>query len=203
MSTNKEHRQRFCYEFQRELPAYLMNNEHEGEGRIWLNNIFSFEMSFSRDFSEYAKLFSIDIWSVLEEYLHTRSSPVVVVDIGCGRGDALNEIKEKHGDRVQTVGFDFVRLPSHASLDRLVAGNFEQLVIPEDLKGTAHIVISNYVFRYFLDPLCEPLQKVRTLLRNDGVAYIDLSTTGAKKFRFPSLRFNDILEIRPDHSTLQ
>src|SRR3989344_3243825 len=92
---------------------------------------------------------NLNIWNVLDNYLHTNSSPVVVVDIGCGRGDALKEIKNIHGDRVQTVGFDFVRLSSHASLDRLVVGNFEQIDVPEDLKGTAHLVISNYVFRYF------------------------------------------------------
>lgn len=203
MSTNKELRRRFCYEFQRELPAYLRDHESVGEGRIWLNNIFSFEMSFSRGFSEYVNLSNIDLWNVLDRYFDTSSLPVVVVDIGCGRGDALREVKEKYGDRVQAVGFDFVRLPSHASLDRLVAGNFELLAIPEDLKGTAHLVVSNYVFRYFLDPLGKPLQKVRTLLRKDGVAYIDLNTTGAKKFSFPSLRFNDILEIRQDNSTQQ
>lgn len=201
MSTNKGARKRFCYEFKRELPAYLRNNEDRGAGFIYTNSCVSVMMVFSRDFTTYASYLNINLWRVLEGYLH--AAPVVVADIGCGRGDALNEIKEKYGDRVQTIGFDFVRLPSHASLDRLVAGDFEKQPLPEDLKGKAHLVVSNFAFRYFFDPLGEPLQKVRELLRPDGVAYIDLSDTGAKKFRFPSLRFNDILEIRPDYSIQQ
>lgn len=201
MSTNKEARKRFCYEFQRELPAYLRNHEDRGAGFIYPNPCVSVRMVFSRNFTTYASFFNINLWKVLDGYLH--AAPVVVADIGCGRGDALREVKQTWGHYVQTLGFDFVRLPSHASLDRLVAGDFEKQALPEDLKGTAHLVVSNLAFRYFFDPLGEPLQKVRALLRPDGVAYIDLSDTGAKKVRFPSLRFNDVLEIRSGHSTQQ
>lgn len=166
-------RKKYLYRL-KALPSFLVDNQTEGNGTLQLYGGICEHITFAATFSEYCKKLDVDLWKVLKEYVSFSNESVKVVDIGCGIGNALKEVKDKYGSRVTVIGFELTKLSSHNVLDKLVPGNFEEKEVPQSLQGNIHLVVSDQVFRYFLDPFGKPYEKVKQMLKPEGKAFIDV-----------------------------
>ncbi len=97
-----------------------------------------------------------------------------IADICCGRGDALQTVKRTLGERVETVGFDLVRLGSHAGLDQVITGDFQTIDIPLELIGACDVVVCYQGAHYFEQPR-KALQQAASLVAPSGSLCIDKS----------------------------
>ena len=156
------------------LPKFLNDHETEGRGMLWSSKGGGENITFAATFSEYGEKMKEDLWSTLQRHIESNERPVRIADIGCGRGDAMREVKERYNEEIITIGFELARLRSHQFLDRLVIGNFEKDPLPPCLKGMVDMVVSDQVFRYFLNPFGEPQKKVYEMLKPEGTGHIDV-----------------------------
>ena len=74
-------------------------------------------------------------WSLeqLVENVLQHKSPVRVLDVGCGSGRALNELKTRFGSRVVVMGVDTVSWLSSAPLDSLIVGGVHTQTLPASI----------------------------------------------------------------------
>ncbi|MDO8625046.1 MAG: class I SAM-dependent methyltransferase [Candidatus Diapherotrites archaeon] len=76
----------------------------------------------------------ITLAQIVEQHIKQQKTDkkiVRILDIGCGTGGALREIKEKFSDRIETIGIDL--LPCQASgIDRCIAGDAWTVDFPAD-----------------------------------------------------------------------
>jgi SAM-dependent methyltransferase len=151
------------------LPELL--DKHQSEGKFRLEGYIDF--NFERNLEVYQKNLGINIRNFIEK--NSRHELINIADIGCGLGRSLQEIKEIYKNQVRVIGFDFNKLEDHKKLDDLIVGDFENEELPEKYKNFFDLVMSVQVFRYFNDPLGKPYQKIKDLINNDGLAYIDFA----------------------------
>jgi SAM-dependent methyltransferase len=156
------------------FPGFLKANEKEGRGILYTDTGTSYFITFGATFSDYCRRLEINLWQILEEHISKRKNPAVVTDIGCGRGEALKEIKKRYGKNVYTIGFELASLESHVGIDEIIIGDFESKSLSSNLESTVDLAVSDQVFHYFSDPFGRPLQKVKKMLRPGGMAYVDV-----------------------------
>lgn len=130
-------------------------------------------VEFSHDLPAYDDGLGVDILRMLGEKVMVFGK-ARIADICCGRGDALQDIKKRLGDRVETVGFDLVRLGSHTGLDRIITGDFQEVEIPHELVGSCDVVVCYQGAHYFEDPK-KALQHAASLVAPSGSLCIDKS----------------------------
>lgn len=158
----------------RAFPKFLIDHEKIGRGFLSMDDGCTYNINFDANFSDYCRKLDVNIWSLLERYISSSKKRVTVADIGCGQGKALHEVKNKYGSKVLVIGFELIPLITHAGLDRLVVGNFEENALSQDLEESIDLVVSDQVFRYFLEPFGKPYEKVVRMLTPGGTAMIDV-----------------------------
>lgn len=179
-----------CQEWKKQFRHMLAHNAQEGIGQITYDSVTA-PISFKRTLSEHEATLGVNLFSEIERMMNC-TRVVTLAEIGCGRGDALLEAKKRYRERVRTLGIDLLRIPAHGALDEFVELDFEEQ-LPSELEDKAHIAFSNYVFRYFHDPLIG-LQNAQKLLKHRGVAYIDIFST--KLARHPDMNARHTLKLR-------
>ena len=177
-------------EWKKQFKHMLAHNADEGIGQI-SHECITVPISFKRTLSEHEPTLGVDLFSEIDRMMKC-TRIVTLADIGCGRGDALVEAKKRYGPRVHTLGIDLLRIPAHDTLDEFVEMDFEEPLLSR-LEDCAHIAFSNYVFRYFHDPLAA-LSNVQKLLKHRGVAYIDLFST--RLVNHPDMNMRHTLRLR-------
>lgn len=102
-----------------------------------------------------------------------KGNPLNVLDLGCGPGVALGEIKSHFGHKVQTTGITLIRDPqaSYAGVDRVKVGKFEDASFDQkfDLIYSVDGVTTHTLNK------AAAVKKVITLLRPGGLAVLDLN----------------------------
>lgn len=95
-----------------------------------------------------------------------------VLDIGCGAGSALSELKEVNPEKVETVGVTASRFGNYKGVDRVLVGDAQNLQRIEGVEfDYFDLVLSNYVAEYLADPLAL-LKGAYASLREGGRAFI-------------------------------
>lgn len=90
-----------------------------------------------------------------------------VLDVGCGNGQALHELKQHVGSLVHTLGIDLLPLSNPRMLDEFVEGDVHEVPIPQN----CHIILS---FRalHEMGSLDALLPKLASALAPGGRAYL-------------------------------
>lgn len=101
----------------------------------------------------------------LEELVEEREKPRVL-DIGCGEGNALKELKKLYREKVYTTGIDLVKPESIEGIDSFIEGN----ALEEEF-GEQDIVVS---FRalHEIGSLEEISEKTAECLKERGIAVL-------------------------------
>jgi len=100
-----------------------------------------------------------------------KHKPVQVLDIGCAKGQALSDIKDMFGDKVETWGIsatDF-RTQESPKIDHYIVGDAQKINLDA---GTFQVITAYQSFRYFADPLLV-LKKAYSWLEARGYGFID------------------------------
>jgi len=101
-----------------------------------------------------------------------KHKPVRVLDIGCGKGQALSDIKDMFGDKVETWGIsatDFRTKDTSPKIDHYIVGDAQKINLDA---GTFQVITAYQSFRYFADPLLV-LKKSYSWLAPRGFGFID------------------------------
>lgn len=74
-------------------------------------------------------------WSLqkLVQSLLQHKNVVRVLDVGCGSGRALHELKTFFGSALVTLGIDAVAWPARAALDSFTEGDVHQIILPSNI----------------------------------------------------------------------
>ena len=96
-----------------------------------------------------------------------------VLDIGCGTGHALEDLKKMYGNKVETVGVTAKKFGNYENVDKVFYGDAQSLQridgLPSDYFDFAFSV---HAVDYMADPLAF-LKGAYASLREGGVAYLE------------------------------
>ncbi len=71
------------------------------------------------------------IEDLIDQFLKTKTR-VRVLDIGCGNGQALHELKERFSARIHTIGIDLLPLENPEMLDEFIQGDVHEAPLPQN-----------------------------------------------------------------------
>jgi len=131
-----------------------------------------------RDFHDYSNLFQnhagIDLHTLLSEKISQSSTPVVVTDFGCGKGNALAGLKRIFGPKIKTVGYD---ARYHSGMRELDEHHVKDLL-------SATFVKSDVIFSVgtlgYVGEIKKMLDKTAKSLNRNGVALLHFNRIGTK-----------------------
>ncbi len=160
--------------FVRQFRQRLARSQRSGKTFVKTLEGASEPFLFGRNLEAYSHSLGVNLFEKIESkiILSQDKRPIVVSDIGCGRGDALRQIKKEYGAFVQTMGFDLVELEAQQDLDSIVVGDFEEMDLSAEYVGTSDIVISSHAAYYMADFFSNAYPKIHDMLRPDGDAFI-------------------------------
>jgi SAM-dependent methyltransferase len=116
-------------------------------------------------------------YSFIEEISKRLSSgkkQVRVLDAGCGVGTTLNNLKQKFGNSVRTVGLTLQKTPgeSYSGVDRIIEDRIERV----EPKESFDIIFSYSGAHFHSKQKLAAIQRTISLLKVGGDAVIDLAT---------------------------
>lgn len=116
--------------------------------------------------------FSITGWIESRIKNHTPQNPLKILDLGCGAGTVLGELKQIFGDRIRTVGQVLEKSPGekYQGIDRIAEGPFPQKRLHESFD----IIFSHMgSIDYSRLPL-QAIEETAKLLKHGGIAIVGL-----------------------------
>lgn len=151
--------------------------------KIWHHNRIGFSKGSSSDLTRYGNrnlLGEYDAYfrterefrELLEKLRQrTKVSKLVILDIGCGMGKALQDMKELDS-HIETHGITMEPEPAMFNADYFHYMTAERM--PLEFEGKFHLIVSNMAFRYFLFQHKALLNVVRALA-NGGYTKLHFS----------------------------
>ena len=106
--------------------------EHYAQGVILRDNTLNEYNTFLHNMGEEATLQKIAAGYV------KRNGKCRVLDVGCGNGQALHELKQHVGSVVRTLGIDLLPLRDEKMIDEFIQGDVHEVPFPHD----CHVIVS-------------------------------------------------------------
>ncbi len=97
---------------------------------------------------------------------------VRILDIGCGKGQMLEGLKEQYRDKVQVWGLDLHDYEDRSGIP-FVQGSIENGIPEEKFEGKFDLIFSSFAFMYIRNKI-QSLLNTAKLLQDQGEAYIHL-----------------------------
>jgi SAM-dependent methyltransferase len=118
--------------------------------------------------------FSITGWIESRIKNHTPQNPLKVLDLGCGAGTALGELKQRFRDRIRTVGQVLEKSPGekYQGIDRLAEGSFPQKRLHESFD----LIFSHMGSTDYTKLQLHTIEETLKLLKPGGIAIVGLSS---------------------------
>ncbi len=130
-------------------------------GVILRDNTLNEYNTFLRNLGEHSSLEKI-----AAEYVKRKGS-CRILDIGCGNGQALHELKQHVSSLVHTIGIDLLPLHDHRMLDQFVQGNVHDVPLPSECD-----IIVSFRALHEIGSLEQLLPRVTRALGKSGRAYL-------------------------------
>jgi predicted TPR repeat methyltransferase len=118
---------------------------------------------------EYDYRLGVKLSKIIQRISRSKKGPVRVLDIGCGVGKTLTELKKQFGDNVFVAGLTLKRLKSHKELDHVYIRDFDRHTIKEKYD----VIMSTNASSYF-ENFPNVLEKMFSSLNVGGIMLLTL-----------------------------
>lgn len=140
-------------------------------------------------------VFQKNFKQILKHQLTQSTEPAIVVDLGCGRGEALREIKRWGQKKVKTIGLTLEKIPTerYEGIDQLTTHS-------SDLKaftGKVNLLYSYFGATFHSNTREGWIRRCVNLLTSNGVAYVTVPRAVVEDIRqhYRTISFLESLNI--------